>query len=643
MSDYASALAAAEPDTFLNLEGEAGKDARFAALDRLVANVLSAALAGHRPVAVVPGEQGINNSDALTLSTLTPQERSLVQEAHSLSVQRGRGAWYLAEQLSLKAGVLNLPAYLRHHPWHAITLAGEDAARVHLGATPDALAAWSLLIPLFDDLLAPITVRASGSAKPAAEQEETWAMIAQMYASMGLTAELEPFAYGRGWSRLDRAGQARARIGLLDALGRADPLRTAARFRAARVQELVSATLKKGRGQTPPARKVLTKALQPALSAYFGGDWPAYLEYVELPQNPAEKIVTALPTAARATQVPAVERRAEVLRRWWGQFDAVHARQVPGMHALWGLIEDGPYTIKTGFGPIRQLYRWILSPDLVEEVNTLWDGVTLPRWPETIVSEPYPHRLMAETLGPAGEFWHGVALTVWFVREGPTSRTTVPGLRGHYRRVLTELEQAGTPIHPSLFDELEHARGGFEPLRDIITRHRQGWSNRYFEEYLRHRWQSELSGVSYEHDKFAAANGRAPTYQQFARFAAKAANHWFNGDLTGVYAAIGEPAPAASRRVDLLPGSAHDFVDALYAALGGLPFDEAMGAPLADLCRQQAELAAAGLSYLQLAEALGRVPEAKEFGVERHEWDWAGGVERGWPAYRRAVEKVVRS
>ena len=55
-----------------------------------------------------------------------------------------------------------------------------------------------MLIPLFDDLLAPITVRASGSAKPAAEQEETWAMITQMYASMGLTAELEPFAYGRG-------------------------------------------------------------------------------------------------------------------------------------------------------------------------------------------------------------------------------------------------------------------------------------------------------------------------------------------------------------------------------------------------------------------------------------------------------------
>ncbi|MFC4118964.1 stress protein [Nonomuraea zeae] len=708
---FASELATADPDQFLRLERDTGRSSRFAEIDQLVANVLVTALAGHRPISVVAGPKGSKNSDTLALNSLTRQEQALVRETYNLSTQQQRGAWYLTEQLSLKAGVLNLPANLRHHPWHAITLATDEVARVHLGAAPDALAAWSLLIPLFDDLMAPITVRATGSTKPGSEQEETWAQITAKYAAMGLalTSQSRVFAYGAGWSHLDRGGQVRARLVLLDELTRADPLQVAARFRAARIQALISATVKKSRSGTPLARTVLTKALQPVLSAYFGGDWLSYLDYVEMPPGPGEEIVTALPEtklfvggSAKAEAVAAqqgidvsdveamlaaflgqgssvspVEQRVDVLRRWWSQFDVVHAHQAPGMHPLWGLIEDGPYAIKAGFGPIRQLYRWLLSPDLVEEVDRLWDGVILPRWPETIVSEPYPHRLMAETLGIAATFWHGVALTAWFVCEGPTSRTTLPGLRSYYRRHLNELEQAGTPIHLSLFDELEHAerylgepqpvyshqqnanagrtgistgvvigerRAGFEILKDIITRHRQGWSHRYLAEYLEHRWKSELTEVSYELNRFVAAYGRLPTYKQFARFAGTAANHWFNGDLASLYAAIGERAPATSRRIDLLPGAAHDFVDAVYAALGGLPFDEVMknpGSPLANSCRQKAHLAAASVTYLQIAEALGRAPEIKEFGGDRHEWDWAGGHEHGWPVYQQAIEQVL--
>ncbi|NJP96649.1 stress protein [Nonomuraea sp. FMUSA5-5] len=708
---FASALATAEPGQFLRLERDTGRSSRFAELDQLVANVLSIALAGHRPVSVVTGVQGSSNNDTLALSSLSREEQGLVREMYSLSKQQKRGAWYLTEQMSLKAGVLNLPAHLRHYPWHAMTLATNEVARVHLGAAPDALAAWCLLIPLFDDLMAPITVRAAGSSKPGAEQEETWGQITARYATMGLapTPQSRVFVYGAGWSRLDRGGQVRARLALLDELTRADPLQVAARFRAARIQALISATLKKSRSGTPLARKVLTKALQPVLSAYFGGDWLSYLDYVEMPPGSGEEIVTALPEAklfvggsAKAEAVAAqqgidvsdvqamlaaflgqgssvspVEQRVDVLRRWWSQFDAVHARQAPGMHPLWGLVEDGPYAIRAGFGPTRQLYRWLLSPDLVEEVDRLWDGVTLPRWPETIVSEPYPHRLMAETVGVAAAFWHGVALTAWFVCEGPTSRTPLSGLRSYYRRHLNELAQAGTPIHLGLFDELEHAerylgepqpvyshqqnanagrtsismgviigerRAGFERLRDIITGHRQGWSHRYLAEYLEHRWKSELTEVSYELNKFVAANGKLPTYKQFARFADTAANHWFNGDLAGLYAAIGERAPATSRRVDLLPGAAHDFVDAVYAALGGLPFDEVMknpGSPLANSCRQKARLAAASVTYLQIAEALGRAPDIKEFGGDRHEWDWADGRERGWSAYQQAIEQVL--
>ncbi|NRQ38774.1 stress protein [Nonomuraea sp. NN258] len=700
---YAAALAAAEPDEFLRLERESGGHARFADLDRLAANVIAAALAGRQVAAIAPGQRGAKNSDVLTLATIGPQEHSLIRQAHTLSAQQERGAWHLAEQVSLKAGVLNLPAYLRHHPWHAITLAAEDTARVHLGSTPDAMAAWSLLIPLFDDLMAPVATRAAGSAKPVQDQRRNWTEITAAYRALGVpgTPRTDVFGYGGGWHRLDRAGQVRARLALLDELSRLDPLQLAARFRATRLRALIAATLKKAREGTPPARKVLTKALQPALSAYFGGDWPAFLDHLGLPRDPAEEIAPALPgarpQAAPATQgtgtrtgngpgsgpgdVQAtlaallgqdgaespVRRRTDTLMRWWSQFDAVHARQTPGMPPLWGLVEDTPYAIGAGPGPVRQLYRRLMTPDLVAEVDRLWDGVTLPRWPENIVSEPYPHKLMAETLGPALAFWHGLALTAWFVCEGPASRTTIPGLRAYHARRLTELEQAGTPVHLSVFDELEHAerllgppqpvyahgghlatgerRAGFEALRDIITRHRRGWSHRYLAEYLRHRWHGELTGVAYEVNKFAAARGRLPTFKQFARFAATAADHWFNGDLAGLYAALGETAPAGSQRVDLLAGTAHDFVDAVYAALGGPPYEEVMrlpGTPLADECRQKAKLAAAAVSFLQIAEALGRAPEKAEFGAGRHAWEWAGGLDRGWPIYCDAIETALK-
>ena len=66
---------------------------------------------------------------------------------------------------------MNLPTYLRHHPWYAITLAQDDVARVQLASTPDAVVAWSLLIPLFDTLLAPIRQRAAGSVDPPHEQQ----------------------------------------------------------------------------------------------------------------------------------------------------------------------------------------------------------------------------------------------------------------------------------------------------------------------------------------------------------------------------------------------------------------------------------------------------------------------------------------
>ena len=167
---------------------------------------------------------------------------------------------------------------------------------------------------------------------------------------------------------------------MLNTLGAHDPLHVAARFRASRIQLLAAATLKKARRNTPMARQVLTKALQPVLSAYFAGDWLAFLNYLSIPPNPNEEIVTALPqpkfyvggsTKAAAvaaehglgedevhamlaafmgqsTSVSPVEQRVDLLQRWWDQFDALHARQTPGIPPLWELVEEGPTAIGTG-------------------------------------------------------------------------------------------------------------------------------------------------------------------------------------------------------------------------------------------------------------------------------------------------------
>ncbi len=240
---FVAALASAgSPDQLLGLEGSAGQSGRFADLDRLAANLVAAALSGSKVAEITRARHGEKDGDRLTLTTVSAPERALLDQAFALPAQQARGAWFLPERASLKAATMNLPAYLRRYPWHAITLASEDVARVRLASTPDALAAWALLIPLFDTLLAPVTERAAGSAQPADEQQATWTAILGDYSRLGIPAipAVSVFAYRGGWSGFDRAGQAHARLALLDAIAGAD-LTQAAPSRCSRCSPRTSA------------------------------------------------------------------------------------------------------------------------------------------------------------------------------------------------------------------------------------------------------------------------------------------------------------------------------------------------------------------------------------------------------------------
>ena len=707
----------ARPEDRLAREAAAGRQQRFAQLDALAARLLAAALAGRRVASVVRGT-GLEAADSVKVLRLTARQKSWCAEAFGVQEQQRRGAWYLPQKISLKAGAVNLPHLVRERPAHAMTLAADDSAGISLvDGSADAVLLWSVLVPLFETLTEPIRVRAAGPAKTIDDQRWLWSGIEERYRLLGVADEaLEAFRFGGGWHRLDRPGQQRARLRLLDALAAVDPLQLVTRHRSLCMQALMAGFAKKAaKAGTALARRVLTRPLQPVVSGYFAGDWQAVLDYLQAPPHPDEEVITALPesrlyvgmsaqAAGMATEagipeeeihamlaaflggptsLSPVEERVAALREWWTAFDQAHAVQRPGMRSLWGLVDDGIM----GFGPdehvfTQQLYRQVLPASVNEQVDRLWQSVTLQRHARSIVSNPHPHQLMAETLGPALEFWHGVALTAWFVCEGPYSRAPLSGVADYYSRPLSALRDAGCPVPTGLFEELRTAerhlgpeesivrdrkelpvdtavgsfsltmsyssgrrREGFEQVRDIVTRHRRAWADQYLGTYLEQRWRTALEDVARAHHRHVAAKGRPPTLIQFAQFATAAANQWTGGDLGGLYTAIGEPAPAQQERpARLLPGDSYDFARRVYTALGGIIVDDELHANQPEEARRQwqlSRLAVESLRYVQLREALGQAPTFKQFGSRRLALVWPGREPEGWSVFQRTLATLT--
>lgn len=319
------------------------------------------------------------------------------------------------------------------------------------------------------------------------------------------------------------------------------------------------------------------------------------------------------------------------------------------------------------------------------DIDRLWEGTFLPKWPERIVSSPIPHGLMAKAFTAGLRFWHGLSLTSWFVSEGPYSRTEIADLQTFYAPDLAELAKAGCPVDEQLFRALIEAerrlgkprpfidprskekgvhleigsrRSGFEHLRDVITSHRSEWTARYIEAYIESRWDGELRRAATEYYKLADLKGREPKAEEFASVVEEPANHWFGGNACDVYAAFGARAPVPcvrSRR--LLPQDCQVFMRSVFRRLGGkdTSYSELATTGLkSDSDRWRADWQANGerkrlaeLSpwYVQLCEALGRPPELAEFGrpkVAKLSTALQVDPDEVWCSYSQAIQVTLQ-
>lgn len=688
------------PEAVLRLEKERSLDPALQIADSVTTKLVRAALAGERLIELQDGTP----YDRVVFLGLSEEDKSSLVGQFALEAQQQRGAWFLPEEARVSAGLANLGHYLTHYPRFAVGCAYGGIGKVDFRHSPLSLFLWAVLEPLFSTLFRPFALRGPRPVQgDSDEQRAIWNDVRQAYAALGLETgkALKVFTYGGGWGSLTAPEQLVARRALLAELRDEVDRDVASRFRIWRSQELVERYYAKARRSKPEMRQVLTKSLQLVLAGGFAGDWNAFLKYLGEDASLPEEVPTSLPEMPVPVDMERdspIQRRVEVMRAFWTRFDEVHSKQTPGMPSLWGFVADGESCSLGELAGERsgpawyhpESYRTHLSAQILASIDSLWDGTLLARYPEGIATTIDPYARICDALGPALHFWHGAALTAWFVSEGPYSRTDMAGLAEYFHRDLDELRDLGCAVDPELFEELISAekklgkpeafdekdkkvitrgglsvtfsvssgsrRSGFESLNAILTRHRQIWADRNLDNYLRTLWRSDLDATAREYGKFLNVKGKLPTLKQFADFAEDLANLWFNGDLTQVYSAIGQQCPTALPRRRLLSRPVNRFAFQIFTNLGGKPTRwEDLAATIRgrDRSAQDAawrdhgnrvKLAELSVSYVQIREALGRPPSLKEFGIGRFKAVSSSldkDIERAWAIYVSAIERSI--
>lgn len=679
------ALEASSVGALLELEDQEKRGEGFAILDALITSVFVRSLQGERIISMTENEVYENS---LSIEGLTREQIEFLSASYSLAQQQSKGAWFLPDKASLGGGVANFPSYLSQGFRFPHALASLQRGRVLLKDSAEAIFFWAVLGPMFERLIYSFELRGRLCGSLLAEdEEEAWSEVAIFLDSLGFQVSEVSVLRVEWKNHPDATSQLGAKQQFLRVLGNTVDSRIGTRYRLFMFRSLIEQYYKKSKADGRVKRKqALTKPFQATLSGFFQGDWLGLLDYLGEQPHPEEQIVTALPKtplrvkgASRAAEIAAsqgisteeveriaaalwgesagtspVEARISTLRKFWDAFDEIHAKQETGLRPLWGLVEEtGSIAFERNAEIPYQpsLYRELFSSELINEIESLWGNIMLTKWPDRIVTEPFPHRLMAETFGPALFFWQSCALTAWFICEGPYSRTDMAGLAHHQRRELHELKEMKTPVSEQLFVELVEGesrlgpeeeitrnesttevghgvsftismsagtrRKGFEILRDIITRHRRGWANQYLNTYLRARWESEITAAANAFNLLLGEKGgKAPTLKQFAKSAAVPTNHWFKGNVSALYRTIGEKSPTEPIQLALMPKDKAAFVRRVFENLPSLQFQMYEGRISDDTAQEyyRKELAELAIKFVQLEEALGSGPEMKEIG-----------------------------
>ncbi|GLV54342.1 hypothetical protein KDH_11900 [Dictyobacter sp. S3.2.2.5] len=390
-------------------------------------------------------------------------------------------------------------------------------------------------------------------------------------------------------------------------------------------------------------------------------------------RKPITTNVVPSPTGSelQSVHISAIEQRVAVLKQYWYHFDEIHARQAEGMTPLhWGPITD-PLSI--GFEHRCQfykpdpypLYQRHLPANLLSEVEQLWGTTMLPRWPESIVSEPFPHEILTKAFGVALSFWHSCALNAWFFCEGSLYLDDLSGLEDFYRKEIQILKDMGMPINEHLFKDLGTAsvkldrvystgddarRGGFEGIRNIISYYRRLWAEAYLDRYIHERWEAEIRKVKISY-RFSVDNrgGAPPTAKQFAKDAKNATNYWFGGDVRKLYEAIREQSPLQPQRVAIMPFDRLAFALAVFNTLkeDAVKPQPALRDPYTVERRyyQLNQLAEFSFWYVQLEEALGYTPKLGDFGMSKFakcSEVLDKNVYKAWTTFSSTIEAVKR-
>lgn len=697
----------------IQLEKKENRQNIFTSLDVLIGDLIVRILQGQSILTKTPKRL---NENTITLSGLTDEQRKFVDDTFHIKHQQSRGAWFVPESANLKIGMMSLPAFFKQHSRFGSGIAKEENGKYALKNSPDLILIWAILEPLFSTLFLPFDIRGNQTGTLSREEQlKSWLEIDKLYETLGFSVseQLAQMRYSGGWHKLRAYAQLEAKLGLLAALANQVTPIIGVNYRAYRIRELVEQYYKKAKTQKYAKRKqVLTKSFESTLSGYFGGDWRLFLDYIGEQPHPEEEIVTALPktqlqvgSSARMEEIAKqqglsteevqriaatywqqplskspVEQRVELLTEYWNTFDEIHAQQKTGMRSLWGLIEEGGFLNFSNhlehFNPF--LYLELLPQNIRSEIESLWGTILLPQWPEHIVSEPFPHALMAKTLGPALKFWNGCALTAWFLCEGPYSRTNMAGLENYYKKEIALLQSLGTPINQALFNELIKAedtlgtpepiqrqsssvetihgislsittssgsrRSGFEKLRDIITVHRRTWTAQYYHDYIKALWEFEIGETAQTYNMMLNKKGKPPTLKQFVKAAESPTNHWFGGNINGLYGAIRERSPVEPIYKPIMPSDRIGFARLVFKNLGGKPYDHqlAFKEPQTDQSGKYASLANLSFRYVQLEEIRGHPPTLQEFGVKKFENPGSilsKNQEEAWSIFSQVIEK----